>query len=79
MPNSTKIFQIFFLTHQLPVTTYLCFKIGLKSAVFGCLTNSIVPLPIVLESCSNPQKTLQVFESAMKKKFFGFGFHVFCE
>jgi len=26
--------------------------LGLKTAVFGCLTNAIAPLPITLESCS---------------------------
>jgi len=27
--------------------------LGLKPAVFGCLTNAVVPLPIALESCSS--------------------------
>ena len=36
----------------------------------------MVPQPIALESSSNPQKTRQVFESAMKK-IFGFGFQFF--
>jgi len=35
-------------------------EIGLKPAVFGCLTNAIAPPPIALVSCSNPQK-IQVF------------------
>jgi len=26
-----------------------------KTAVFGCLTNALAPLPIALESCSTPQ------------------------
>jgi len=43
------------------------FEIGLKPAVFDCLTNYVAPLPIALESCSNPQKTRQVFKCAMKK------------
>jgi len=34
-----------------------------------CLSNGIPPQPIVLASCSNPQKTWQVFESAMKKNW----------
>ena len=36
----------------------------------------ISPSTIVLESCSNPQKTWQVFASGMKK-FFGCGFVFF--
>jgi len=32
-----------------------------------CLSNSITLPPIVPESCSNPQKTLQVLESTIKK------------
>jgi len=38
----------------------------------------MVPQPNALESSSNPQKTRQVFKSAIKK-FFGFGFQFFCE
>jgi len=38
--------------------------------------NSMTSQLIVLESCSNPQQTQQVFESAMKKIF---GVSVFCE
>ena len=41
----------------------------LKPTVSMCLCVGISPEPTVLESCSNPQKTQQVFESAMKKKF----------
>jgi len=33
----------------------------------------------VLESCSNPQKTQQVFRVCNENSFFGFGFHIFCE
>jgi len=36
----------------------------------------ITPVLKALESCSNPQKTQQVFKSAMKKRFFDFGFFV---
>jgi len=39
----------------------------------ACLSNSITRSAIVLESCSNPQKTRQVFESALIKVF-GLGF-----
>jgi len=42
--------------------TGLCFGL-----VFSCLTNSIAPLPIVVEGCVNPQKIRQVYPSAMKK------------
>jgi len=40
------------------------------------LCNSITPLLIVLESCSNPRKMLQVLESAIKN-ICGFGFCFF--
>jgi len=36
-----------------------------KTGLSNCTTRQA----IVLESCSNPQKTWQVFESTMKKKF----------
>jgi len=39
----------------------LYLEMGLKPAVFGCLTNAIDPLLIVLESCSNSKKIQQVF------------------
>jgi len=41
-----------------------------------CLCKSIALAPIALESCSNTQKTQQVFESAIKNKIWGFGFFV---
>jgi len=47
-------------------------KSGLKQAVCSYLINGITPLLIPLESCSNPQKTRQVYESAMKINSFGF-------
>jgi len=37
----------------------------------------ISPALEVLESCSNPQKTQQVFESAMKQIFLVLGFRFF--
>ena len=52
---------------------------GLNQTVLNCLTNSTTHQVIVLESCSSPQKNWQVFESAMKKFFFGFEFGIFCE
>jgi len=42
----------------------------------GLANPGITPQLIALESCSSPQKTQQVFESAMK---FFFWFWVFCE
>jgi len=41
-----------------------------------CISNDITPQLIALESCSSPQKTRKVFESAMKKNC---GFSVFHE
>jgi len=34
---------------------YLYLDFGLKTAVFGCLTNALAPSPIALESCSRTQ------------------------
>jgi len=51
-------------------------EIGEKPRIFRLSYQPQVPQPIALESCSNPQKTWQVFESAMKKNW-GFGFHFF--
>jgi len=31
---------------------YSYFDFGLKTAVFGCLTNALAPPPIALETCS---------------------------
>jgi len=56
---------------------YCTWKSGKNQAYFSCLTNPIAPQWIMVESCSNRQKTWQVFESAMKKKIFGFGFRFF--
>jgi len=39
----------------------LYFNFGLKPAVFGCLTNTIAPPLIALESCSSPQMDRPVF------------------
>jgi len=54
------------------------FEIGLKPAVFCCLTNCITPLLIALESCSSPQTNRQVYLFAVQKKVLvlGFGFFV---
>ena len=48
-----------------------------KPAPCMCPCAGISPLTIALESCSNPQKTQQVFASAMKKKMFVLGFPFF--
>jgi len=39
----------------------LSIEIGLKPAVVSCLTNTIAPLPIVLENCSRAQTDRPVF------------------
>jgi len=52
-------------------------EIGLRPAVFGCLTNAIAPPPIALESCSNPEKIRLVFYSALEKIFLVGGCRVF--
>ena len=51
------------------VRIYCSLKLGEKQGYFGWLTNRIASQLIVLESCSNPQKTWQVFKSAIKKIF----------
>jgi len=53
----------------------LYLEIGQNQAYFMCLSNSITPQPIAPESCSSPQKTWQIFESAMKYKFLVRGFN----
>jgi len=58
------------LTHWLLVYKLIVLgNRGKKQGYFGWLTNCIAHQPIVLESCSNPQKTWQVFKSAVKKIF----------
>ena len=66
------------LTHWLPVYEYIyhTWKSEKNQAYFSWLTNCTAPQPTALESCSNSQKTWQVFESAMKN-LFGFGFQFF--
>ena len=56
-----------------------------RPACFEAKTNSFhmslhenFSKPKVLESCSNPQKTQQVWV-CNEKKFFGFAFQIFCE
>jgi len=56
------------------VRIYRTGKSGKNQGYFCCLTDCIAPQQIALESCSHPQKTQQVFESAMKKKFLVLGF-----
>jgi len=48
-------------------------EIGEKPGIFR-LTFQHIAQPIALESCSNPQKSRQVFWSAMKKHFMILGF-----
>jgi len=65
------------VTHSVPgYSIFIPWK-WQKPAVFGCFTNSIVPLPIVLENYSNPQTFRHAFYSTMKKTFSCFGFR-FC-
>jgi len=40
-----------------------------KTAVFGCLTNALAPLPIALESCSTAQTVGQSSRLYSKKIF----------
>jgi len=49
---------------------YSYLEISLKPAVFGCLTNAIAPLPIALESCSNPQNIYLANVLDNEKKLF---------
>jgi len=42
-------------------TIYSYFEIGLKPAVVSCLTNTLAPPPIALESCSRAQTDRTVF------------------
>jgi len=48
---------------------------GLFQPTFSCLTNSVTHQAIVLRAVQT-LKTQQVFDSAMKKNFFGFRFFV---
>jgi len=48
-----------------------------KHSSFHIFCKSIAPPPIALESCSNPQKTWQVFKSTMKKCCLILGFSIF--
>ena len=68
--------QFGFSTPSKLVYEYIVPKNHARADIFALLSNSITHQLIVLESCSNPQKTWQVFKSAMKKKFLGFGFFV---
>jgi len=60
------------LTHSEPDCFYL------RATFLPSLCNSITCLPIVLESCSNPQKMQEVLEFALKKKLENFEFQFFC-
>jgi len=57
--------------------SYLDF--GLKPAVFSCLTYTIAPPPIALESCSRTQTGLASLLVCTGNKFFGWGLWIFCE
>jgi len=71
--------EFYLNTLAVSVQIYRTWKSGKNQGYFSCLPNCIAPQRIVLESCSNPQKTWQVFESAMKDKrllVLGFSFFV---
>jgi len=57
---------------------YSYFEIGLKPAVFGCLTNALAPLMIALDSCSRALTDRTVFSIALEKNIFGWGLQIFC-
>jgi len=57
---------------------YSYLKITHSVVNFTPIWNSIIHQLIVLESCSNPEKSQQVFKPAVKK-IFGFAFQVFFE
>jgi len=40
---------------------YSYFDFSLKTAVFGCLINAIIPPPIALDSCSMAQMDWPIF------------------
>jgi len=54
---------------------YLYFEIGLKPAVFGCLTDIKAPLSVALESCSSPLKYSASLQ--LKNVFLVLGFRLF--
>ena len=68
-PRSAYVGKHIINTLASSVRIYCTLKPVWNQAVFMCPSNSIALRPIVLESCANLQKTRQVFESAMKKKF----------
>jgi len=59
---------------SLVINTFRSGSLRLESSSLHMFCTGISPPMIVVESCSNPQKIVQVFTSAVKKNF-GFGFH----
>jgi len=53
---------------------YLYFEIGLKPAVFGCVTNTIAPPPIALELFKGSNGSAS---HLVCKKFFAWGLQIF--
>ena len=76
MRHANASVELWLLTRLLPVYENFTPKNPAWTAIFAPQCNYITCQSIVLESCSNPQKTQQVFKSAMTKKF-GFGLQVF--
>jgi len=52
---------------------YSYFETSPKPAVVSCITNAIAPLPIALESCSNPQNGSASLLVCTQKKIFLLG------
>ena len=75
--NFSIVFQIIFKHFESQGTIYLHF-FDLKPVVVSCYANAIVPPPIALENCLNPQKIQQVSQTALEKNFC-WGLQIFCE
>ena len=71
-PNTNKTMTSLSCT----LTPLLPVGFSLNQAVCMCLSNCTTHQAILLKSCSNAQKTWQVFESVMKNNFLFFGFSV---
>jgi len=69
-----------FQVSELENNTFNTFAAGsfsLNEQFARCLSSCITCQVIVIESCSNPQRTHQVLKSAMKKNFLVLGFRFF--
>jgi len=59
-------------------TIYSYFDFGLKPAVVSCLTNTLAPPSIALDSCSKLKRIGQPSRLHLKKMF-AWGLQIFCE